>query len=402
MDIQKYAWEDRHGVKDALLLEKRMNELLEDIRTRGVRIFKDKEVVTGYSYDELYDWDLYFETVFLSYFGKYEFCRNGVEMFLDQQEPSGFVARTMGLVHPKPRQHFKPFLAQIALLGSRQSGDYRWLEGKYYERLKKYVDYWQWFCDFDGNGLSVWDSADHSGMDNQDLRCGELGCMKYEGVDLNCYIVRELEALSQIAAKLGLAEEAAGFAKQADELFARIDEQMWDEETGFYYDRNERTGELNKVLTISGLIPLWLGRVSKEKAERLVREHLLNPEEFWLEYPVATWAKTEKGYYQQKKTIECNWMGTAWIPTNYMVFHGLMKHGYEKEARELAAKTYSMVISEQALREYYNAENGCGQGLNPFWGWSSLGYVMPLEIENNYDPTEISCEDFIKLDGFIF
>jgi hypothetical protein len=29
-------------------------------------------------------------------------------------------------------------------------------------------------------------------------------------------------------------------------------------------------------------------------------------------------------------------------------------------------------------------------GMNPFWGWSSLAYVMPLEYKLNYDPTDLN------------
>jgi hypothetical protein len=37
-------------------------------------------------------------------------------------------------------------------------------------------------------------------------------------------------------------------------------------------------------------------------------------------------------------------------------------------------------------REYYNAETGTGQGLNPFWGWSTLAYAMLLELEMGTTP----------------
>jgi hypothetical protein len=40
-------------------------------------------------------------------------------------------------------------------------------------------------------------------------------------------------------------------------------------------------------------------------------------------------------------------------------------------------------------REYYDSENGQGYGMNPFWGWSSLAYVMPLEYQLQYDPTKL-------------
>ena len=90
-------------------------------------------------------------------------------------------------------------------------------------------------------------------------------------------------------------------------------------------------------------------------------------------------------------------MGPTWIPTNYMAFHGLMKYGYKDAAKELAEKTFEMVLSEDATREYYNAENGCGMGLNPFWGWSTLAYFMPLECELGYDPTDLQFADYVPL-----
>jgi len=57
--------------------------------------------------------------------------------------------------------------------------------------------------DADHNGLPVWDSADASGMDNQASRSGEIGALQDEGVDLACYLVRELQAMSMIARALG-------------------------------------------------------------------------------------------------------------------------------------------------------------------------------------------------------
>jgi len=93
-----------------------------------------KDCITGYGSVGFYDWDLYFETLFLSYFGMSNFARNNVELFLDTQHPSGFVSRTIRT--PRERQPFKPFLAQTSLLVSRQRQDFRWLDGKYYERLK--------------------------------------------------------------------------------------------------------------------------------------------------------------------------------------------------------------------------------------------------------------------------
>lgn len=383
-------------------LKHRLEQVIRDLHTHGIRIYKGRRVFTGYSYGEFYDWDMYFENLFLSYLGISECARNGVEMFLDEQLECGFVRRLIGAYWQQDliglyRHHFKPFLAQVALLGSRQTGNFRWLSGRYYQRLKKYLDYWFWFCDLDKNGLCVFDGSLHSGMDNQARRLGYINVMTVEGVDVNCYLVRELLAMAEIATEISLTDEAEDFRLRAEKLSNLINETFWDETDGFYYDRDERKNMPVKAKSIAGLIPLWLGIVSENKAKRLVKEHITNPEEFWIPYPLATWAKSEPDYYQQPRKDECNWMGPTWIPTNYMIFHGLMKYGYKDVARELAEKTFHMVLQEPVTFEYYNGETGTGQGLNPFWGWSTLAYVMPVEYQLDYDPTDLTRRDFIKI-----
>ena len=368
----------------------RLREVNHDIITRGIRPYAGSTLVTGYSYEEFYDWDLYFENLYLSHYGVSQYCRTNLEIFLERQLASGFVART--LINPRQRQHFKPFLAQTALLGCRQTGDTRWLRGKYYDRLKKSIDYWFWFQDYDKNGLAVWDSADHSGMDNQQSRAGVTDSMTVEGVDLNCYLVRELRAMALLAQALDRGDDHDRYTAQAESLAALVQHTFWDEGDGFYYDRDERQDALVRVKSVAGFIPLWLDTVTPERARRVIATHLCNPDEFWLQYPISTYARTEPDYYQERTGDECNWRGTTWIPTNYMVFHGLLKHGYTDIAEDLAYKTFEMALRETSTREYYNAETGVGQGLNPFWGWSSLAYVMPLEFEMRHDPTELSLE----------
>ena len=99
---------DLHACFDAatcVRLNQRLAEVMNDIRNYGIRQHKSRQVLTGYSYGEFYDWDLYFENLFLTYYGISDYNRNGVEMFLDQQLECGFVSRTMGVAWQKPRHH---------------------------------------------------------------------------------------------------------------------------------------------------------------------------------------------------------------------------------------------------------------------------------------------------------
>ena len=163
-------------LKNETALKARLIQVNQDIHSKGLHAYpgsKDK-LLTGYAYGEYYDWDLYFENVYLSYYGVNKYCFSNLQMFLAKQEPDGFISRTLGIVNKRPTQMFKPFLAQLAVMGSQQNGTgYEWLRGNGYQRLQKYVD--RWFAyDKDGNGLPVWNSSDASGMDNQFSRSGQL------------------------------------------------------------------------------------------------------------------------------------------------------------------------------------------------------------------------------------
>jgi hypothetical protein len=372
----------------------RLGEVNADIKNRGVLFdsISKKELITGYEYGQFYDWDLYFENIYLSYYGISKFNFRNLEAFFMLQQSDGFIKRSFGPKDYGKEDMFKPFIAQIVLLGSLHERNYQWAKDQY-SNLKKYLEKWFSYDD-DKNGLVYWPGgAYHSGMDNQFTRC--VG--KSEGADLNCYLVRELQAMAVISDKLGMAKEREEFLKRAKALSDLINKNLWDSADGFYYDRDELTGKLTKVKSVAGFTPLWAKIASKEQAKILVTKHLQNPEEFWVNYPLASYAKSEPDYYQKLKYGECNWRGPAWIPINYMVCHGLVKYGYKKIAIDLAYRTFDLVLRNKNTREFFNSETGDGFGCNPFYGWSTLGYFLPLELEMGYDPTDIDNKQLQKL-----
>jgi hypothetical protein len=343
--------------------------------------------LTGYPYNEYYDWDLYFENMYLSYYGVYPYCFTNLKEFLNRETADGYVNRS--LTKQRDRQQFKPFLAQLVVLGAKQNhDDYAWLKGNYYDRLGKYIDHW-FSYDSDKNGLPEWNSADAAGTDNQWSRAGALSSFTVEGVDLASYLIRELRAMAVIATALGQTADAAAFNKRGDAVVKLINDNMWDEKQGMYFDRNVRTGKLVDVKSATSFAVLFARAATPERAKRMINEHLMNKDEFWLEYPIASYAKTEPDYYQGTHQ-ECNWRGPTWAPTNYMAFQGLQYYGYHTEARELARRLFNMVvIKNPVLREYYNAETGGGLGQTSFWGFTALYYGMLLESYANYDASSL-------------
>jgi hypothetical protein len=315
-------------------------------------------------------------------------CFTNLKEFLNREQPDGYVNRS--LIKQRDRQQFKPFLAQLVVLGAKQNhDDYEWLRGNYYDRLSKYVA--KWFSyDSDKNGLPVWNSADAAGTDNQWSRAGALSSFTVEGVDLASYLIRELRAMAVIATALGNKADAKAFNQHGDEVAKLINEVLWDEKEGLYFDRNEKTGQRVYVKSATNFMTLFCGAATPERAKRMIHDHLMNPDEFWLTYPVASYAKTEPDYYQGSHA-ECNWRGSTWAPTNYMIFQGLQTYGYHAEARELARRLFTMaVVKNPVLREYYNAETGDGLGQTRFWGFTALYYGMLLESYAEYDASSLN------------
>lgn len=374
-------------------LGKDYERISEMMRSKGVftEEITGKEYFTGYGYKTLYDWDQYFEAIvqiFLGWDTKY--IKNGVTIFLDNQMPDGFIWRSV----PRSQggqgdEHVKPFLAQIVLLEYNYSGDLSWIDDTYYLKLKKYLDYWTNNKDVNKEGLSIWDSAPHSGMDNQHERAGYWYDSFCEGVDLNCYLVRECKAMAQIAKLKGYTGDENYF-KQCAERKKEAIQSLWDEKDGLFYDRHAATKIPLKVKYAGIFASLWAGVATPLQAERMIKEHLLKENEFWRVFPVSSYAADEKGYTENylPGDLGCSWRANTWIPVNYYIFQGLRRYGYSDAAYKLAEITYTMV-KRIGDREYYTSESCKGCGLDPFWGWSLLAYIMPDELIKGYDPTII-------------
>ncbi|MDF1513356.1 MAG: trehalase family glycosidase [Anaerolineae bacterium] len=370
-----------------------------------------RKYFTGYEYKTLYDWDQYFEAIVQIYMGwSSEYIRNGVTIFLDHQQENGLISRSVPSNPFHDPEHVKPFLAQIAVLVVQNYGEMTWiLNDHYFPRLQRYIDYWLQDMDEDGNGLSEWMSAPHTGMDNQHERAGYWLDRFCEGVDLNSYLVRELRAIAYLSLLFGKTDLFADYKAKADALARRMRDVMWDVRDGFFYDRNIRAnggpksrkagwaaainqenGECLHVKSVASFAALWAGVATAHQARRMIIEHLFNPREFWTPYPVATLARSSRWYSQDHMPgdLGCNWRAKTWVPTNYMIYRGLRTYGYQHLASIVAHYTTNLV-KKSGNCEYYDAESGAGCGLNPFWGWSLLAHFLPYEELRDFDMTSL-------------
>ena len=111
-------------------------------------------------------------------------------------------------------------------------------------------------------------------------------------VDMNCNFYGNLKAIAKMARELD-SGEADIYEMKAAEVKKRLIDVCYDENDAFFYDV-DKYGNKRKYLS-STIFHLFLENVltwedDREMIERIYREHIKNPEEFWTEYPFPSMA----------------------------------------------------------------------------------------------------------------
>jgi len=134
-----------------------------------------------------------------------------------------------------------------------------------------------------------------------------------------------------------------------------------------FYQRT--TGETLAVRTWAGLAPLAIPSLPSEIGHRLILEHLLDTESFWLRYPVPSTSAAERsfvpGELRSLLWIERYWRGPTWLFSTWFILQGLVRLGYEAEATHLLDRTMEL-IRRSGFREYFNPHTGQGMGAASF------------------------------------
>ncbi|MEC3977623.1 MGH1-like glycoside hydrolase domain-containing protein [Amycolatopsis sp. H20-H5] len=169
-------------------------------------------------------------------------------------------------------------------------------------------------------------------------------------------------ALGRIAGALGLPGAAAGHRETAARLTQALVETLWDDEAGFFFARDVRTGERAREYTCGGLIPLVLpglpvapALLATATGPRFGVGRVLGAPSYDLTAPGFDAARY--------------WRGPSWFNVGWLVRLGLLAHG----ERALAERLRSDLL-EAAWRadfaEYTDPLTGEGHGSRSF-GWTA-------------------------------
>lgn len=305
---------------------------------------------------QMWLWDSVFHALaFATYNG--EMAKDCIRSVLSMQREDGFISAMM---YPDGRtDETQPqVLAWGAWEVYKKTGDKAFLE-ECVEKLDAYLTWDLNNRDKNNNGLLEWFTEPEyaeckSGESGQDNSPRFEFDEETDAMDFSAFEAHDAEYLAKIYRELGNEERAAHW----DGVYARLKEQinnlLWDEEDGVYYDRLVDSGKFTKVLTPASFFPMMAGIPSKEQAERMVKV-LTDPNLLWTPNPIPTVAKNHPMYSTEM------WRGGVWINMNYLCMKGLARYGYNDLVKEWEEKILKMVEKwykkAGAIFEFYDPED---------------------------------------------
>jgi glycogen debranching enzyme len=208
-------------------------------------------------------------------------------------------------------------------------------------------------------------------------------------VDMSSQMVLMYRALATISGALHRTRESKTYENHARAVAQRINQYMWNETDGFYYNVDDG-GKQQKLKNVGGFWPMLAGIADRRQAVRLLA-HLKDPKSFWRSIPFPSLAADEKEYEADGQY----WLGSVWASTNVAIIKGLDQFGTEGD-NAYAFNEFAKLATEAYLDGIYNVYRKTGtvwENYSPesysrglwsrpdFVGWTGCGPIELL-IEN--------------------
>jgi hypothetical protein len=227
-------------------------------------------------------------------------------------------------------------------------------------------------------------AAMESGMDNSPMYDGvpvnpKNHCMVLADVGLTSLYIMDCAALKDIALAIGRNADAEDLGAREEQCVRGL-KSLWCEEKGIFLNRRMDTGTFSMQISPTNFYPLLTGSVSPHEADRMIREHFNNPNEFWGEWMLPSTPRNHPAYPEQNY-----WRGRIWPPMNFLVYLGLRRYDAADARRQLAEKSGKLLLKEWVekghIHENYNADNGEGCDVansDTFYHWGALLSLIAL------------------------
>lgn len=353
----------------------------------------------------LFCWDTYFAAMMLAIDNKELAYSNAVEITSGVTE-QGFVPNFFSDNNYKTRDRSQPPVGSFAVWNIyRQYGE-KWFLELVYDNLLTWNRWWD--ANRSRDGLLCWGSDPYekityrwwetdgvnerygasleSGLDNShmydDIEFDKQShILKLNDVGLTALYVMDCQLLANIAGELGRRKDVAELKRRA-EKYGRSMEKLWDEPRGFYYNRHTDSGELNPRISPTNFYPMLGAVPTQERAERMIEEHMLNPDEFWGDWILPSTPRNDPAFGDN-----VYWRGRIWAPLNFLVYSGMCRYDLGDVRRRFAEKSEALLLKSWLENRYvfenYNSVTGVGDDVrssDKFYHWGGLlGFIALIE-----------------------
>jgi hypothetical protein len=320
---------------------------------------------------------------------------NNVLFFMDYQLPNGRYPGVIrcgnGTMDPR-YTHIQGFCFPCHALNlyywnkKRDQGYLRRL----YRSLEAWDNYLWQYRDSDGDGCleawCVWDT----GEDNSNRFAGtslnvggwpgekppQDAVFPVESMDMMSYSYDARKTLAKIAALIGNGQEQS-WNDKAKAVQDKIRSYLWDDKRGACFDRDNQN-KFMPALQHNNLRAMYYGSFTQEMAGRFVKEHLLNPEEFFTFMPLPSIAVNNPVF---RNISENDWSGQSEGLTYQRAIRALENYGYFSEITLFGEKLLNTV----------GKRNTFPQQFDPF-----TGEFSEAASRRDYGPTALSVLEYIS------
>lgn len=210
-------------------------------------------------------------------------------------------------------------------------------------------------------------------------------------------MAQDLKAAIVIAEKQSL--DTAKWKYRYENLVKAINDNMWDEDNGFYYSQDIQVKTNRTELFHHGVpafwntmplkikmwecfLPLFAGIAPEKNAKRMLAAY--HSSGLYSDYGIRTVSKLEKMYNLEPSGNPSNWLGAIWTLSNYCLFRSFLNYGFIEEARTIKTQTenylYKDIQKTGSLSESYNPDTGERFLNNEFFSFNSLYAAMVYEL----------------------
>jgi neutral trehalase len=154
----------------------------------------------------------------------------------------------------------------------------------------------------------------------------------YYPVDFNTQAALNASRMAKLGHVLNDKDIEFRYRRMYFSLKTRINQLMWNEDAGAYFDLNEAKEQI-PVKTIATFWPLLTDIPNEARSARLV-DHLKDPQSFGTENPFPTVAVDEPTFSEEGN----GWRGSVFPQYTFMVIKGLEKQHQWEMAREYAIR----------------------------------------------------------------